>query len=98
LSTFRGFEHELGPLPGVAGFLAFQQRAALVDLDGSEAVPGDAQHKGSFVLVAAPDRQCAVCWDFLSNPVSTKSQEGHSTPFRSANKLRRELRRPLWTP
>src|SRR3977135_904093 len=51
-STFRGFEHELGPLPGVAGFLALQQRAVLIDPDGREAVPGDAQRKGSFVLVA----------------------------------------------
>ena len=62
----RGFEHELGPLPGVAGFLALQQRAVLIDPDGREAVPGDAQRKGSFVLVAPLDRRCAVCWDFLS--------------------------------
>jgi hypothetical protein len=53
-------------LPGVAGFLALQQRPVLIDPDGREAVPGDAQRKGFFVLVAAPDRQCAVRWDFLS--------------------------------
>ena len=41
-------------MPGVAGFLALQQRAVLIDPAGREAVPGDAQRKGSFVLVAAP--------------------------------------------
>lgn len=34
----------------------------------------------------------------ISYPVSPKSQECYSTSFRSANKLGRELRRPLWKP
>ena len=45
-----GFEHELGPLRGVAALLALQQCAVLIDPDGRAAVPGE----GSFVLVAAP--------------------------------------------
>ncbi|HXN88451.1 MAG TPA: hypothetical protein VN890_03720 [Methylocella sp.] len=62
-------------MPGVAGFLALQQRAVLIDPDGREAVPGDAQRKGSFVssrrqIGSAP---CAG----ISYPVSPKSQEGH---------------------
>ena len=74
-STFRGFGHELGPLPGVAGFLALQQRAVLIDPDGREAVPGDAQRTGPLFssrcqIGSAP---CAG----ISYPVPSKSQEGH---------------------